>query len=296
MGFTFGVNTAANAPFDVLRRRWQLVEELGFENAWVPDHTASFAGGGAIPCYDGWTVLAAMACHTATIRIGTMVSNPVLRHPTILAKQALAVDALSGGRLELGIGTGIAEFDADAVGEPLGTVRDRTARLAEYVDVVASLLDSPEPRTFEGDFYRLTTLRSPEPVQHPRPPITIGGQHRRVIEVAAKHADRWNTHGPAGAELEEILAKTAQQVALLEELAEQHGRRPETISRTLMGAQALDVWSRDITVPEICERFAPLGFTHLVLGWPGEDRVGELERLAGDVLPGLREAASEPSA
>lgn len=288
MGFSFGVNTGANASMDVLKRRWSFVEDLGFEHAWVSDHTASFAGGGAIPCHDGWAVLTAMACHTSSIRIGTMVSNPVLRHPTILARQALAVDAISGGRLEVGIGTGIAEFDTDAVGVPLGTVSERTSRLAEYVGVVAAILGSQDPIEREGDFYPVRTLRSPAPVQAPRPPITVGGQHPRVIAVAAEHADRWNTHGPAGATIDDILTKSAAQVEVLDELIATHDRRRQDVSKSLMGVQALDVWTGKITVAEICERFEPLGFSHLVLGWPGEDRMGELERLAGSVLPGLR--------
>lgn len=287
MGFTFGISTGANAPIDVLRRRWKIVEDLGFTSAWVPDHTASFAGGGAIPCHDGWSVLAAMACHTSTVRIGTLVTNPVLRHPVILAKQAMAVDAISGGRLELGIGTGIAEFDYDAVGEPMPPASERVARLGEYVGIVASLLDSPDPVSVDGTYYRARTLRSPETVQQPRPPITIGGQARRVIEIAAAHADRWNTHGPSGADLDEIVNKTSQQVTTLEELARLNGRDPGAISRSLMGVQALDIWSRDVDLREICERFAPLGFTEFVLGWPGEDRLDELEKLATEVLPTL---------
>jgi alkanesulfonate monooxygenase SsuD/methylene tetrahydromethanopterin reductase-like flavin-dependent oxidoreductase (luciferase family) len=287
MGFTFGVSTGANAPIDVLRRRWQIVEELGFESAWVPDHTASFAGGGAIPCYDGWTVLAAMACHTSTVRVGTLVTNPVLRHPVILAKQALAVDAISDGRLELGIGTGIAEFDYDAIGEPMPPAADRVARFAEYVAIVASLLDAPDPVIMDGTYYSARTLRSPDTVQKPRPPLTIGGQARKVIEIAAAYADRWNTHGPSGADLDEIVAKTSRQVAILDDLARQNGREPASISRSLVGVQALDIWSRSIDIREICERFEPLGFTEFVMGWPGEDRIHELEELASDVLPTL---------
>jgi alkanesulfonate monooxygenase SsuD/methylene tetrahydromethanopterin reductase-like flavin-dependent oxidoreductase (luciferase family) len=287
-GFRFGVNAGANAPFAVLEQRWKLVEDLGFDNLWVADHTAGFASGGATYCYDGWTILAAMSCRTSSIRIGTLVSNPVLRPPSILARQALAVDDLSGGRLELGIGTGIAEFDHDAVGEPYWSVQERRERFAEYVDIVASILESPGPVTISGTFYKAKTLQSPQAVQRPRPPITIGGQARRVIEVAALHGDRWNTHGPAGADLDEIFDRSGRQMALLDQLARSHGRDPSTIVRSLMGVQALDVWTRNISVVEIVERFHPLGFSEFVFGWPGDDHVDKLERIARDVLPGLR--------
>lgn len=288
MPFRFGVNVGSNAPIDVLRRRWKLVEELGFDSLWVPDHTASFAGGGAIPCYDGWTILTAAACHTTTIRVGTMVSNPALRPPAILAKQALAVDAVSGGRLELGMGTGIAQFDYDAVGEPNLGARERIARFAEYLGVVASILESPEPVTFDGTYYKAVTLRSPQATQAPRTPITVGGQARKLIELAARYADRWNTHGPAGATLDEILEKSARQSVELDDLARSHDREPSMITRSLMGVQALDVWTQEVSLQEICHRARPLGFTEFVLGWPGEDRLGDLERLALDVLPQLR--------
>lgn len=287
-GFRFGVAAGANASFAALERRWRLVENLGFDNLWVSDHTAGFASGGATSCYDGWTILTAMACRTSSIRIGTLVSNPVLRHPAILAKQALAVDDLSGGRLELGIGTGIAGFDYDAIGEPYWLARERGERLAEYVGVVASVLESPEPIAVDGTFYKTKTLQSPRAVQQPRPPITIGGQARQVIEVAARHGDRWNTHGPAGADIDEILDRSRRQTALLDQLALSHGRDPSAIVRSLMGAQALDVWTRNISVAEIAERFHPLGFSEFVFGWPGDDRVSQLEQTAREVLPGLR--------
>jgi len=289
--FRFGLAVGANAPFAVLERRWRIAEEFGFDNLWVSDHTASFASGGTGYCYDGWVILAAMACRTSTIRIGTLVSNPVLRAPAILAKQALAVDDLSGGRLELGIGTGIAEFDYDAVGEPYWSARERGERLAEYVRIVASILESPEPVTAGGPFYSVRTSRSPEAVQRPRPPITIGGQAPQVIEVAARHADRWNTHGPAGADVDEILNRSRRQTAVIDDLARSHGRDPKAITRALMGVQALDVWNRDISVGEIVERFSPLGFSEFVFGWPGEDRIDEIERVAADVLPSLRQEA-----
>jgi alkanesulfonate monooxygenase SsuD/methylene tetrahydromethanopterin reductase-like flavin-dependent oxidoreductase (luciferase family) len=286
--FRFGVSAGANAPYADLHKRWSLVEDLGFENLWVADHTAGFASGGATAVYDGWTTLAAMACSTRTIRIGTLVSNPVLHAPAVLAKQALAVDDLSGGRLELGIGTGIAQFDYDAVGASVWTAKERAARFAEYVEIVASVLQTPGEVSYSGEFYGVTTLASPASVQRPRPPITVGGQAQKVVEVAGRHADRWNTHGPAGADVDEIIRRTERQVATLAETAAANGRDPRSIVLSVMGVQALDVWSRDITVPEIVDRFAPLGFSEFVFTWPGEDRISELERLALDVLPGLR--------
>jgi alkanesulfonate monooxygenase SsuD/methylene tetrahydromethanopterin reductase-like flavin-dependent oxidoreductase (luciferase family) len=287
-GFKFGVSAGADAKFETLSARWRTVEQLGFDHAWVPDHTAGFAGGGGTPCVEGWTTIAAMACVTQRIRIGTLVSNPVLRPPAMLAKQALTVDDISGGRLELGIGTGIADFDHHAVGEPLWSLGERFARFAEYVDAVAAILADPGLVTKHGRYYRLETKASLDATQPPRLPITVGGQARPVIEVAAQHADRWNTHGPPGADLATILERSRQSVELLAERAAEHGRDPGTIVRSLVGVQALNIWTGQTSVGELVESFAPLGFTELVLSWPGDDRVDELEKLARDVLPQYR--------
>lgn len=286
--FRVGLNAGAGTNFSELTRRWRMAEELGFDSLWVPDHTASFATGGAGLSFDGWICLAAMASNTDTIRIGTMVTNPILRHPTILAKQALAVDHLSGGRLELGIGTGVAEFDYDAVGRPVMTPTERAAHLADYIDTVIAVMESPTGVNRRGTHYSTATVHSPEPVQRPRPPVTVGGQIRRVIQIAGRHADRWNTHGPAGASVDEIVELTRRQLAVLNEAAVAADRDPLRIVKSLMGVQALDVWTGETTLPAIVDRFQPMGFSELIIGWPGDDRIPELERVASEVIPDLR--------
>lgn len=287
-GFRFGISAGTNAPIRALRERWRLAEDLGFDHLWVSDHTAGFAGGGSSPCFEGWTTLAAMACATTKIRVGTLVSNPVLRPPAMLAKQALTVDDLSDGRLELGIGTGIAEFDHAAVGEPFWDMPERLDRFVEYVDIVAAILANPAAVTYHGRYYGTQVLASPPAIQRPRPPLTIGGQAARVIDVAARHADRWNTHGPPGADLDKIVERTRRQVETLERAAHAYGRDSGSIRRSLMGVQALNVWASPLSIGEIVDAFAPLGFDEYIFSWPGDERVDELERLAIDVLPGLR--------
>jgi alkanesulfonate monooxygenase SsuD/methylene tetrahydromethanopterin reductase-like flavin-dependent oxidoreductase (luciferase family) len=111
----------------ILGERWRRVEELGFDFLFVADHARHTRESSHI-WFDGWTTLAAMALETSTIRIGTLVANPILRRPTVLAKAAAAVDHLSEGRLELGIGEGVERFDHDETGSPTG--RPRSARRA----------------------------------------------------------------------------------------------------------------------------------------------------------------------
>ncbi len=165
----FGILIPQDAPFDTLVERWRRAEELGFDAAYVADHSGDYRN---LDGYwlDGWTVLAHLASHTERIRIGTLVTNPLLHHPAQLAKQAVAVDHLSGGHLELGVGTGIAGFDHDAVGQDYWSLRERVARFAEYVEVLDGVLRSTR-----------SSSRMPSPATRCRPassPCTPTGARR----------------------------------------------------------------------------------------------------------------------
>lgn len=290
----FGVLDLPDAPFPILADRWRLMEDLGFDFLWAPDHTAFWRNLDA-PWFDGWTTLTAMASHTRRVRIGTLVTNPILRHPVILARQAAAVDHLSGGRLELGIGTGIAEFDHAAVGSAFWPPRERAERFSEYVGVVDDLLRSAgRPFSFAGRHYATHDARIlPEPVQRPRPPITVGGQSPTVLRVAAARADCWNTHGPVRDGVEDILAVTRRQCALLDELCAAAGREPGSVRRSLLLFDALDAWSSTVALERIVEQFCEIVIREYTLFWPGDNRRGEIERIATDVIPRLREHQPE---
>ncbi len=281
----FGVLDAPDAPLSTLVERWRLVEELGFDSLWLPDHTADYRNPGGL-WLDGWTMLAAMALTTRRIRIGTLVSNPILRHPVMLARQAAAVDHLSDGRLELGIGTGIAGFDHDALGTAFWPPKERVQRFVEYVDVVDGLLVSGEKRfSFVGRYY--TTHGScvlPAPRQTPRPPLTIGGQSPTVLRVAAEKADCWNTHGPFGASVDEVLAITRGQSAHVDDLCLRAGRDPAALRRSLLLYGALDAWASRDALAQVVERFSAIGIREFVVQWPGDARREELERVAMDVV------------
>ena len=130
----FGIEVPQDAPFPALIERWRRVEELGFDHLWVADHSADTRTDPSGnyrnldgTWFDGWTVLAVMAMETTRIRIGTLVSNPVLRPPALLAKEALTIDHLSGGRLELGIGTGIEPLDHATMGIDYWSAGERVA-------------------------------------------------------------------------------------------------------------------------------------------------------------------------
>ena len=293
----FGIEVPQDTPFATLIERWRRVEDLGFDHLWVADHWADTRTDHTGDYhnldgtwFDGWTVLAVMSKETARIRIGTLVSNPVLRPPALLAKEALTIDHLSGGRLELGIGTGIEPLDHAAMGLDYWSPQERVARFSEYVEVVDGLLRGPSRAyAFEGRYYRTQeAAMGPPPVQRPRPPITVGGQSPTVLRVAAERADCWNTAGPVGVGMDQILEITRQQNERLDELCVAFGRDPTELRRSLFMVGALDAWASPDAVEQIVKRFGEIGIGEFVFFWPPDERLDLLEHVATEVIPALR--------
>jgi hypothetical protein len=133
------------------------------------DHFATLGARDDGPIFETWTMLAAMAQLTTRTRIGCAVVGNTYRHPGVLAKMAVTVDHLSGGRLEFGIGAGWAENEHAMLGLEFGTRNDRADRLEESVQIIRSLWTQPRT-TFEGKHYRLQdAVAEPKPVQQPLP-------------------------------------------------------------------------------------------------------------------------------
>lgn len=148
----------------------------------MPDHVVGEA-------FAAFPALAAAAAATSHLRVGHLVLNNDLRNPLLVAREALTLDALSGGRLELGLGAGWLEPDYESLGLSFDQPGVRIARLAEALTLLKRLF-SEEEVTFEGRFYRLRRARAfPRPLQQPRPPILIAGGGPRLLEVAAREAD-----------------------------------------------------------------------------------------------------------
>ena len=297
----FGIEVPQDTPFATLVERWQRVEALGFDHLWVADHWADTRTDHSGnyrnldgTWFDGWTVLAVMAKETTHIRIGALVSNPVLRPPALLAKEALTIDHLSEGRLEVGIGTGIEPLDHATMGLDYWSPQERVARFSEYVEVVDGLLRSPSRAyAFEGRYYRTReAAMGPPPVQRPRPPITIGGQSPTVLRVAAERADCWNTAGPLGVGIDQILETTRQQNDRLDEMCVAFGREPTELRRSLFLVGALDAWASPDAVEQIVKRFGEIGIGEFVLFWPPDERLDLFEHVATEVIPALRTGLS----
>src|SRR5919202_1706705 len=259
-------------PFEPWKQvvRWaREVEELGLDSLWLPDHLVNPVG--SKPFYEGWTALAGLAQETARVRIGTIVTSIVFREPNLLAKQAIAVDHVSGGRLEVGVGPG-SDRDNEAAGRRPWTPRERSDRLRSFVEELDDLLRGDELRGF--------------PLQRPRPPLTIAAWSPRNIRLAAERADRWNTMGGYGLSAEEGLRAAAAQLAALDAAADRpvlrsflHGYR--WVAETPFAS--VEAFS------EYVERYREVGFDELLFYYPPErfspaGTVGEgvLEQVVGD--------------
>lgn len=286
----FGIYILQDAPFPALAERWRRAEEWGFDCIYVADHARDFRNLFG-PWFDGWMVLAALAQTTQRARVGILVSNPILRAPAVLAKQAVTVDHLSQGRLELGVGTGIAGFDHAAVGIDYWPPKERARRFREYIEIVDGLLrSSTAPYSFHGRYYQThDTALAPAPLQHPRLPITVGGQSPTALKAAADLADCWNTHGPFGHSYEQILEITRKQNRWLDESCAAAGRDPAALRRSLLLFDALDAWADADSFERIVEDFREVGMTEFVVLWPEDDEVPLFEHAIEEVIPRLRQ-------
>ena len=189
---------------------WRAADEIEvFESAWNWDHFYPLAPPYDGPNLEGWTMLGALAQATSRIRIGAMVNGMHHRHPAVTANMAATLDHLSDGRFELGMGAGWNFMESDAYGIPLGTLKERSDRFEEGMEVIVSLLANTAT-TFKGEWFELTDAWcEPKPVQD-RIPIVIGGKGRmRTLRTAARFADQWDMTFPEQPadwlELDEVL-------------------------------------------------------------------------------------------
>ncbi|MGH7821321.1 MAG: LLM class flavin-dependent oxidoreductase, partial [Candidatus Binatia bacterium] len=190
----FGLHTGPqDCTYADLLRAWKMAEDNDFEWVSVWDH---FYPAGTDPtgtCFEGVSIMTALAGATKRVRVGCLVFCMAYRHPAVLANAAVTIDHVSGGRLELGLGCGWSQVEFDAYGIPFLPIRDRLDQLEEAARIIRSLFDE-ETTTFAGKYWRLADARcEPKPLQK-RPRIWIGGGgERRLLRMVAKYADAWNT-------------------------------------------------------------------------------------------------------
>jgi F420-dependent oxidoreductase-like protein len=273
-----GVDIAQHhLSWDDLVERVRFAEDAGFDGAWVFDHFTPLYGDARGPCLEAYTLLAALAARTSRIRLGALVTGITYRHPSILATEAITVDHVSGGRLELAVGAAWFGDEHAEMGIPFPPTAERADRLEEAIAVLRALMTT-DGATFEGRHYQLrgATYR-PRPVQQPHPPIWVGaGGRRRTIPIAARHADAWHSFGSV-----DVLREKA---AVLDDHARRAGREPAEILRST-NLSLSEPWDE---VRTTALRLADAGFTYLIASWPAEGR-SRLEEFVDRILPELVE-------
>ncbi len=183
-------------------------ERWGIEALFRSDHYLSVMGEGKRGALDAWATINALAARTQKLRLGTMVSPASFRHPSELAKVVTTADHVSGGRVELGMGTGWSEAEHKAYGFPFFSMRERMDVLAEQLEIVHDGHWGDQPFSFHGEHYTLEDLDArPKPIQRPHPPLIMGGKAGpRAARLAARFADEYNTVMPTLEEITELRA------------------------------------------------------------------------------------------
>jgi alkanesulfonate monooxygenase SsuD/methylene tetrahydromethanopterin reductase-like flavin-dependent oxidoreductase (luciferase family) len=300
----FHVLVLPNVPWPELTRRFRHLDELGFDVGGVADHFVDWTGSGS-PWLEAWTLLAAVARETRRLRLSTLVTQIPLRSPAMLAHQALTVDHVSGGRLELGLGVGLTTDPSYAMmGLANWSAAERVARFKEYVEVLDRLL-SDEVATYRGRYYQIEgAAMRPRPVQQPRPPITIAAMGPVMLRCAARSADVWNSLSFLK-DFHAQLDETQSRIRRMDEECRAIGRDPASLRRSYLmfdaGARAggglIDYYASERAFADMVERVIALGISEVGLYYPArEEQRPVFERIAWDVIPELkaRHASGRP--
>jgi alkanesulfonate monooxygenase SsuD/methylene tetrahydromethanopterin reductase-like flavin-dependent oxidoreductase (luciferase family) len=298
MGFAirFHVLTLPGQGYSTYRDQILRIEELGFDVAAVPDHFCDWANPPA-PWMECWTLLSALAAETSTIRLASNVAQIPLRNPGVLAHQAVTVDHVSGGRLELGLGTGLTiDPGTEMIGLPNWSNAERVARFGEYIEIVGHLL-SQEVTSYEGKYYSVAgAVMNPSSLQTPRIPIVAAALGPLMMAHAARWADAWNTMS-FNPDFEAQIDELGTRAQLMDELCTAANRSPETLrkSANLFDAEAranggrLRYYDDEVLFNRVVGNLISAGFTDIGLYYPTDPaQISSFERLATEVIPELR--------
>jgi alkanesulfonate monooxygenase SsuD/methylene tetrahydromethanopterin reductase-like flavin-dependent oxidoreductase (luciferase family) len=254
----FGVAVLPNQPWPDLVETWRTLDALpGVESVWVADQLAN-PYRREQPWFEAWSCLASLARETERVRIGPLVSPLTLHNPARLAKAAITIDHASNGRLELAVGAGGSAFDHALAQVERWPPAERARRFEAFVARILQLLarDDLQPRSVQ-----------------PRIPLTVGGNGRSVLRVAARHADRWNTYVGWQLSREEGRRLTRERNAELDRLCREAGRDPRTLLRSaLIGHSfvAETPFASQHAFRDFCLAYEDAGIDELIVYWPPE--------------------------
>jgi F420-dependent oxidoreductase-like protein len=276
------------------KRLVQEIEALGFAGLFRSDHYTNPSP----PEKDSLEMvvsLAYLADHTRRVHFGPLVSPLSFREPSMLARQAAALDDLSGGRMLIGLGAGWQEREHAIFGFHLGTMKERMDRFEEGVQVVSLLLNSDEPVSFEGHYFHLRdAILLPRPRRKGGPPIQIGGSGlNRTLPLVARYARQWNSVNPSVEHYKEMSAH-------LDELLKNEGRKPSDVKRSIMstgifGRTRQELEDRLESPPFNNPRLAGKSYEEKVSFWRDERHVliGNAEEIAEQLAPYIEAGVEE---
>jgi len=279
-------------------------ESYGFDSFWVMDHfhQIQVVGQSQEPMLEGWTTQAVVAGLTEKIKLGTLVTGIVYRHPSVLAKIGATLDVLSKGRLFMGIGAAWNVEEANAYGIPFPPVKERMRRLEEAVQIISKMW-TEERTSFAGKFYQLRDAYcNPKPIQKPHPPIMIGGSgEKQTLKIVAKYADACNIFGS--------VETVRQKLGILREHCHQVGRDYDSILKTKLGHVVIDKDKEKVTeaikglsedrrreyaiygtpeeVRKQIEAFRDVGLEYLIVNLEPDRELQALELFANEVVKKL---------
>lgn len=266
-----GVVLIPTDPWAATVARARHIEALGLDHLWVYDHL-SWRRYRDQPWHATIPWLTGIAALTSRIRVGTMVANPNIRHPLLLAKDFMTLDHISDGRMILGIGAGGTGFDAKTLGQAPLTPGERLSRLEEFVGVTDGLLRG-ELEDHSGRWYQISQARMiPGCLQEPRVPVVIAAGGPRGLRLTAEFAEGWVTFGASDG-LDRSPAATERavrdQLQVLDEACADIGRDPGELARIFLAGntderplQSLEAWA------DFAGRYAEIGLTDLVVHDP----------------------------
>jgi alkanesulfonate monooxygenase SsuD/methylene tetrahydromethanopterin reductase-like flavin-dependent oxidoreductase (luciferase family) len=294
----FHVQIVPNTDWETVKARVLEAETLGFEAVALADHLVDWTDPSR-PWFEAWSALGALAEATSTIRLTTVVTQMPLRNPAMLARQVLTLDHISHGRIELGLGAGLTIDPSYAMaGLPNWTPSERVARFAEYCELV-SLLLSQEVTTYHGAYYMVeANVMQPRPRQAPRPPLLVAALGPRMLALAARHADIWNSLS-FQADFADQLAETRARCAAIDDACAAIGRDPATLRRsyTMFDAHArprggaMAYYASPEAFTTQASQIADLGIRDIGIYYPADAaQHATFQQIATEVLPHLRAA------
>jgi F420-dependent oxidoreductase-like protein len=234
---------------------------------------------------EGYSALSYLAGVTRRVKLGTLVTGVIYRHPGILVKTVTTLDVLSGGRAYFGLGAAWNEREAVGLGVPFPPIAERFERLAETLQITQQMW-SGEVGAFNGKHFQLAeTLCNPQPLSKPHPPILIGGTgERKTLRLVAQYADACNLF--VGMGMDTLRAK----LDVLKQHCDAVGRDYGTIEKTALGTVRLgpDQMSPADVVAQ-CHELAALGFQHVIFNMPNTHELTPLETFGREIIPAVAE-------